>query len=82
MTGTSHVPGIQPADLEELLEHGAQQVILSRGMLRALQVRDDTLEMLEDRGIPVQVLPTNQAVEHYNELAEDTPVGALIHSTC
>ena len=31
-TGTRHVPGIQPADVEELLENGAEVVVLSRGV--------------------------------------------------
>lgn len=31
-TGTSHAPGIQIADVEELLEHGSKTVILSRGV--------------------------------------------------
>lgn len=31
-TGTEHVPGIQPADVEELLEHGASVVVLAQGM--------------------------------------------------
>jgi len=30
-TGTHHVPGVLPADLEELLERGAEEVVLSRG---------------------------------------------------
>ena len=81
-TGTSHVPGIQPADVEELVEHGASVVILSRGMNRRLQVKDETLEWLDEQGVDTEVLETNAAVERYNELAEDTPVGALIHSTC
>lgn len=36
----------------------------------------------EQRGVEVQVLRTGKAVERYNRLAEDRPVGALIHSTC
>jgi hypothetical protein len=31
-TGTRHSPGIQPADVEELLAHGATAVVLSQGM--------------------------------------------------
>ena len=81
-TGTSHSPGIQPEDVEELLEHGAEQVVLSRGMNERLQVKDETLRMLERRGIPAHVLPTKEAVELYNGLAEDEPVGGLFHSTC
>ena len=37
-TGTTHSPGIQPADVEELLAHGATAVVLSLGMNRRLQV--------------------------------------------
>src|SRR5215210_1208827 len=35
-TGTDHVPGIQPADVEELLEHGASVVVLSKGFYERL----------------------------------------------
>ena len=81
-TGTSHSPGIQPEDVEELLEKGAKTVVLARGMNERLQVMDETLQMLQRRNIPVHVLPTREAVELYNELAEDEPVGGLFHSTC
>nr|BFE73597.1 hypothetical protein GCM10020092_068980 [Actinoplanes digitatis] len=37
-TGTRHSPGIQPADVEEILLHGATAVVLSRGMDLRLQV--------------------------------------------
>ena len=36
-TGTRHSPGIQPADAEELLAHGATAVVLSPGVNRRLQ---------------------------------------------
>jgi hypothetical protein len=35
-TGTSHRPGIQIADVQELLDHGAKAVVLSRGMAECL----------------------------------------------
>ena len=35
-TGTHHVPGIQPADVEELLEKGATTVVLSKGIWERL----------------------------------------------
>lgn len=81
-TGTSHVPGVQPADLEELLEHGADVVVLSRGQLHALRVPEATLLWLRERGVEAHVHGTKEAVARYNELAEGRPVGALIHSTC
>lgn len=81
-TGTRHDPGIQPDDVEELLEHGAEEVVLSRGMYRRLNVKKDTKEYLEQRNIPYHILETRQAVEKYNSLCETRRVGALIHSTC
>lgn len=36
-TGTRHWPGIQPADVEELLLHGTAEVVLSLGMNRRLR---------------------------------------------
>lgn len=82
-TGTSHIPGIQPSDVEEILDRGARVVILSRGQQGRLQVMDETLAVLERRGVDAEVLETRAAVERYNELAhEGIAVGALIHSTC
>jgi hypothetical protein len=81
-TGTHHVPGIQPADVEELLEHGSQVVVLTRGMQLVLQTCPETLHMLKARGIPVYVEETKAAVALYNQLAEHELVGGLFHSTC
>jgi len=81
-TGTSHNPGIQLADVEELVEHGAEAVVLSKGMLKRLQVQQKTLDWLDERGIEYQVLPTEEAVEAYNKWADERPVGGLFHSTC
>lgn len=81
-TGTRHVPGIQPADVEELLERGATAVVLSRGMDKMLRIDPATLEYLEQRSVAVQVAETREAVQIYNQLAEDVPVGGLFHSTC
>ena len=81
-TGTRHSPGIQPADVEELLDRGAELVVLSRGILEALRVCPETLALLEDRGIPAHVLQTEDAIRLYNQLAAERRVGALVHSTC
>lgn len=81
-TGTDHTPGIQPTDVDELLEHGARVVVLSSGMYRRLRTSRETLQMLENQGVPVHVLPTEEAVRLYNELREKEPVGGLFHTTC
>ena len=81
-TGTRHSPGIQPADVEELLDHGATVIVLSRGMEHRLEVDPGTLALLEERGVPVHVAETTEAVRVYNDLAARAPVGGLFHSTC
>jgi len=81
-TGTRHVPGIQPADVEELLENGAEVVVLSKGVYKRLQVCPETLQMLTDRNIASHILQTEKAVELYNKLRENKQVGGLFHSTC
>ena len=82
-TGTRHVPGIQPADIEELVARGCRDIVLSRGMLLKLQTCPETLEALEREGIEVHVAETRQAAEIYNDLiARGRPVGGLFHSTC
>jgi hypothetical protein len=81
-TGTDHDPGIQPADVEELLDHGATAVVLSKGFNERLGVTQEALRMLEDRNVSAHVRETGEAIELYNELRETEKVGALIHSTC
>ncbi|HEY54453.1 MAG TPA: hypothetical protein G4N94_13465 [Caldilineae bacterium] len=81
-TGTSHAPGVQFVDVEELLAHGATVVVLTTGVLGRLKVQPETLQALAEQGITVFVKRTPKAVQLYNELRETAAVGALIHSTC
>jgi hypothetical protein len=81
-TGTRHRPGIQPADVTELLDHGSQVVVLSRGMDLVLKTCPETLDMLKQKGIEVFVEETKAAVERYNALVGTAAVGGLFHSTC
>lgn len=76
------MPGVQPADVQELIEHGARAVVLSKGIWERLQVCPETLEFLANNGIQVDVLQTEAAVQRFNVLRENMPVGGLFHSTC
>ena len=42
-TGTQHDPGIQPADVDELLAHDPEVIVLSRGRELRLQTQPQTL---------------------------------------
>lgn len=81
-TRTRHSPGIQPADVEELVAHGATTVVLSQGMNKQLHVHPDTCRYLEERSITVRVAETREAVRIYNDLTEGALVAGLFHSTC
>ena len=81
-TGTAHAPGIQASDVQELLDHGARIVILSKGMNEQLKIKPEALQRLRDGGAEYHILKTEDAVELYNELRERQPVGGLFHSTC
>lgn len=81
-TNTRHVPGIQPADVAELLEHGCTIIVLSRGMDLVLEVCPETLQLLKEKNVTVYIEETKAAVARYNSLVEYEPVGGLFHSTC
>jgi hypothetical protein len=81
-TGTRHVPGIQPADVEELLVHEPTSIILSQGMLKRLKVCPETLELLEQRGVRSHVLATAEAVALFNERRAHERITGLFHTTC
>jgi hypothetical protein len=81
-TGTRLSPGIQPADVEELVAHGATIVVLSQSMNKQLLVHPDTYRYLEERFVTVQVAETREAIKIYNDLAEGALVAGLFHSMC
>lgn len=82
-THTHHVPGIQVADIAELIDHGARVIVLSRGMELVLKTAPETVKWLGQHGLKYHILETREAAKLYNELAEQgAAVGGLFHSTC
>lgn len=81
-TGTRHEPGVQISDIAELLENGAETVILGVGFHGRLGVCRETVSLLEERGVAVRAKQTEEAARLHNELCEKGRVGTLIHSTC
>lgn len=81
-TGTRHDPGIQPADLADLVATKPDVVILSRGVDLVLQVPPATIDFAREHAATVLVLQSEQAVAEYNRRIATERVVALIHSTC
>ena len=71
------------SDIEELLEHGAEVIVLSKGMEERLRVSENVVDEIRKRGVQVYVAETREAVRIYGEeLKRGRKVGALVHSTC
>jgi hypothetical protein len=82
-TGTRHEPGIQPADLDELLTFDPDVVVLSRGRELRLHTQAETIAILKQKDMELVHAETSEAISRYNELAESgRRVAALLHSTC
>jgi hypothetical protein len=82
-TGTEHRPGILPADVLELLDHGPDVVVLSSGREGRLGVSPDTVATLEEHGVEVVRERTDAALATYDRLVtEGRRVAALFHTTC
>jgi hypothetical protein len=82
-TNTHHVPGIQIADVRELVEKGCEVIVLTRGMHLVLQTSPDVLTYLAEKNVAVFVEESRVAAETYNKLAaQGRKVGGLFHSTC
>ena len=82
-TGTRHRPGIQPTDIQELLDHAPDVVVLSRGRELRLETCADTMAILQDRHVEVVHAETGAALVAYDALARaGRRVAALIHTTC
>jgi hypothetical protein len=66
----------------ELLDHGATAIVLSQGMLKRLGICPETLKLLKQHGVRVHVLPTQDAVDLYNDLLKTEQAAGLFHTTC
>ncbi len=71
-------------DLDDVLEELPQRLILGCGYSSRMQPEPSVMEALAARGVKVETLPTDQAVERFEELEARDPavVAAALHLTC
>ena len=81
ITGTKHDPGIQIMDLKDLVEAGAEKIILGKGFYGRLKVQEDTIDYMKKLNLDYYILNTEDAIRQYNRLRVKYAVGALIHTT-
>ena len=71
-------------DLDDVLDELPARLILGCGYAGRLQAERSVIEALAARGVKVEPLPTDQAVERFEELEARDPaaVAAALHLTC
>jgi hypothetical protein len=68
-------------DLSRVIEDLPKTLVVGTGADARMVPDPNTIKKLEDRGLTVEVLPTEQAVDRFRELDPATTAAAL-HLTC
>jgi hypothetical protein len=76
--GTSHILSLPEA--EAIFEPGAQHVIVGSGQSGVLRLSDEALAFFRSKHCQVQIFPTPQAIQHWNE-TKGARIG-VFHVTC
>ena len=76
--GTSHT--ISLAEAEYVYQDGAENIIIGSGQSGLANLSDEASEFFEQKHCQVDLLPTPQAIEHWNK-AKGSTIG-LFHITC
>jgi hypothetical protein len=76
--GTSHI--VSRDEAKHIYQDHAERIIVGSGQSGRLILSEEALEYFEKRNCRVDLFPTNEAIEHWNE-AKDSVVG-LFHITC
>ncbi|HXF56049.1 MAG TPA: MTH938/NDUFAF3 family protein [Actinomycetota bacterium] len=68
-------------DLESVLDELPERLVVGTGAAGQMQPDPGLLERLRERGVQVEVLPTDRAVARYREL-DPRRTAAALHLTC
>jgi hypothetical protein len=76
--GTSHIVSLVEA--EQVYEQGAEKLILGAGQQGLVKLSDEAAAFFEQKQCAVEIWPTPEAIQHWNE-AKGATIG-LFHVTC
>ncbi len=76
--GTSHVISLDEA--RHVYQQGAVRIVVGAGQYGLVELSDDAADYLKQKACQVELLPTPEAIETWNE-AEGDVIG-LFHITC
>lgn len=73
---------LQLGDLDAVLQAQPEALVIGQGANSRMQVPDEILKEIQQRGIEVYSLPTHEACDKYNQLNEEKNTAAAFHLTC
>lgn len=65
------------ADLDDLLKSNPKRVIIGNGMYRYLSVLPNVRAAIESRGVKLDVLQSEKAVEEFNKTVDENTILAI-----
>ncbi|MEM0358990.1 MAG: Mth938-like domain-containing protein [Candidatus Hadarchaeales archaeon] len=71
-----------PEDLKEVMEEKPQILVVGRGYSGEMEVPEETVRVLGEKGIELVAEETGKAVESFNRLSKTKRVAAALHLTC
>lgn len=74
-----------PDDLDSLMPKNPAKLIIGQGASSRMKLSPEVKSFLEKNNIDYEAMPTDQAIERYNELAEKQgkeKVAGAFHLTC
>lgn len=78
VTGSSHILSL--AEIQDLYRKKAERIIIGSGQEGQVKLSKEAAEFLQKRDCPVELLPTPEAAQRWNEV-EGKTLG-LFHVTC
>ena len=73
----------QKIDVEDFLEEDLEIIVFGTGKSGLAKVSDELKIFIESGGIKLIIVPTDKAVEEYNEMKQEgKKVVAFLHLTC
>jgi hypothetical protein len=69
-------------DIADLIDYAPELIIAGTGAYGIMKPEVGFAELLYDKGIEFQALPSGNAVKEYNRLCGEKKIGACFHLTC
>jgi len=70
------------SEIEKLIEEHPKIIVIGTGASGFMEIDDNLIKQLEQKGIEVYSAPTKKAANYYNEQVKNKKVGACFHLTC